>query len=785
MKATTSHTYTTTPAYTKEEYVTSDLQSFVMRYLRNWKWFVLSLFVFAGLGFLYLKSVEPLYRITASLLVKDQQKGISETNALKEMDLFKPSRVVENEIEILKSHTLMQKAVESLGLQVRYYHKALFGPREVYDELPFRLQLIDPLPGLYKTDLTLQPVSAGTVRLGNQTYPVNQVLQTPYGRLRIEAPKPLEAAAEPLIVKTMPLRQATLVYSRSLKVEPSSKSSTVLLLTLDDPVPTKGEDLLNRLIKEYTAAEVEDKNRVVNKTMQFIEARLALVSKDLAEIENNIEKYKSANGITDMSAEAQTLLQRVQANDSQLSQVDIQLGALNDVERYVRAKTTNPGMVPASLGMNDPTLVGLISRASELELKRNDLLKTTSEQHPFVKGVNEQIALTKQNIRQTLGNLRESLEGTRQELLTRNARHEGMVRSVPNKERELMNITRQQSIKNGLYTYLLQKREETSLSYASTMADTRTIDLARSDATPIKPIASLILLLFSTLGLIVPMVAITLRDLLNNRVAQRSDVDEAVQVPVIGEISEARFKNPIIVREGDRSVAAEQIRALRTNLQFLRSGNDSLSLLLTSSVSGEGKSFVSLNLAASLALISRPTVLIDMDLRKPTLHTQLKLANSVGLSNYLTGEAELEDILQPVADIPYLWVIPCGMTPPNPSELLTSSRLDELFVKLRELFAFILVDAPPIGLVTDAQIIASHTDAALYMVRYKLTPKEALRKVETLYREQRLRKLALVLNGGDAKSAYQHNAYYSPQAREQPGVLKRLLQNPTLKNALN
>ncbi|WP_234736787.1 GumC family protein [Tellurirhabdus bombi] len=772
MNGTSSYIYDTKAVYNKEEQFTSDLQNVLSKYLRNWKWFVLSVLVMLVIGYIYSQTTEPVYRIQASLLVKDQQKGLSEKNILKEMDFFTPSRVVENEIEIIQSFTLMQKAVDKLGLDVRYYHQKTFRKQEIYDASPIRLVAEKPLPSLYKKSLQIEIINPEAVRIEEATYPVNQSIETPYGRLRIVPKRALIPDSEPILVKVMPRHKAAQQYQKNLTVETSSKASTVLLVTLEDPVVRKGEHLLNQLLKEYNAAEVTDKNRVVTNTLDFIEKRLGLVSTELADIEGEIERFKSANKITNISAEAQALLQKVQGTDIQLSQVEIQISVLADLERYVHAKASNPGMVPATLGLSDPTLIAQIGRAAELELRREQIARTTSDSHPFLRTIDEQIRATKSNIRETVGTMRIMLTSSRQQLLAKNAQHENQIRVVPGKERALMSITRQQVIKNNLYTYLLQKREETALSHATTVSDTRTIDLATSDDVPIKPIKSLIFLLFGSLGLLIPIAFIWAKDIFSKLIAQRIDIDSATHAPVIAEISHTKHKNAVVVSNDNRSETAEQIRALRTNIQLLRSNEKNMALLITSSISGEGKSFISLNLGASLALINRPTVLLEMDLRRPKIHSMLGVPNGIGLSDYLAGHAELDDILHPVPNIPYYWVITCGKIPTNPSELLTNTRMEELFARLREIFAYILVDAPPIGLVTDAQIIADHTDASLYVIRYNLTPKQALRKVETLYREQRLRKLSLVLNAADTQSTYGYgNQYYQELESEKSGVL--------------
>jgi len=771
------NTYT---PYTPYEATTSDLRSVLMRYLRYWKWFVLSLVVALVGAYVYLLFQQPIYKVQASLLIKDEKKGISEDNILKEMDIFAPKKVVENEIEVLKSYTLMERVVDRLGLDIQYFRPTPTGDREIYDKAPIRLVIEKAAPLLYKERLKISFEGPKTVTINEQRFPVNQSVQTPYGRLRIFTRQLLSDTTNDLNIQVLQKSEAVRGYLERLKVEPTSKASTVLAMTLEDAVPAKGEAILNQLLDEYNQAAVLDKNKVASNTLEFIEDRLELIAGELATVEKDVESFKSSQGITELGAQATVFLQQAQQNDTQLNQVNIQLGALSDVERYLRSQPGQKAVAPAMLGLNDPVLLGLISKVTELELKRDQMVRTTSENNPLLQTIDSQITATKSNISDNVQTMKEMLTTTRNKLVATNGKIESMIRTVPYKERELLNITRQQAIKNNLYTYLLQKREETALSYAATVADSRTIDPARSGQDPIKPVRKLIFLLFAAFGLLLPVGVLAARDALNDRVLRRTDVEELTQVPILGEVIENQ--NPaeaLVVSSRSRTVIAEQIRALRTNLQFLRSNPDNSQVLLfTSSISGEGKSFMSMNLGASLAMVDRPTVILEMDLRKPKLHSALNVPNTVGISNYLIGQAEIDEILQPVPGVPNYFIITSGPIPPNPAELLTGDRLPQLINSLKDRFSFVLVDSPPIGLVTDAQLIAPHADATLYVVRHDVTPKNYLRMIDSLYREQRFNKLNIILNAvenGQTYYSYSYSYYgYGNEESSTKAKVKRL-----------
>ena len=758
---------------------TPNLRAVLMRYARHWKWFILSVLLMGGAAYAYLLFQTPIYKVQTSLLIKDDKKGLSEDNILKEMDIFTPKKVIENETEILKSYALMDKVVGSLGLDVQYFQPTNTVKKAIYDQAPVRILVEKATPLLYETELTLTVADAKTVRINEVSYPVNQSVQTPYGRLRVFARRPLRATSEPLLVQVSP-RQATVDgYQKNLIVEASSKASTVLLMTLQDAVPRRGEAVLNELISNYNRAAIIDKNIVAANTLNFIEERLRLIAGELTTVEKGVESYKSAEGITDLSSQAQVFLETVKENDTQLNQATIQLGVIGDIERYVASKTNDRGVAPATLGVSDPVLIGLVGKVSELELQRDQLSRTTSPNSPILQSLESQITATKTSLAENIRGIKQMLTGTQQKLRSTNRQLENQIRTIPHKERALVNITRQQSIKNNLYTYLLEKREETALSYASTVADSRTIDPPRSSSLPIKPVRSTVFLLFGLLGLLLPVGVLAARDALNDRVSRRSDIEDASQVPILGEIMASRNVDPLIMVSGKRSIIAEQIRTLRTNLQFLRSNpTDSQVVLFTSSISGEGKSFLSLNLGASLALVDRPTVILEMDLRKPKLHSILDMPNTAGITNYLIQEASLDDILRPIEGFPNYHIITCGPLPPNPAELLSSPRLEELFAELRQRFAYIIVDSPPIGLVTDAQLIAPHVDATMFMVRHDHTPKAYLRMIDNLWKEHRFQRLNLILNCVGGSESYQYGysygGYYEEANKPAKSAIRKL-----------
>lgn len=757
-----NHKYTSEyTTYQMVDFHSPTLRSYLTPYLRHWPWFVLSLALALSAAYAYLLYKQPIYRIEANLLLQDEKRGNEQANPLKELDGYSSKKVVENELEVLTSKTLMNRVVTKLHLDTRYYRKTSFGKREIYTDSPVLVLVESAKPAIYEKMFQLSFLSDKTVQINEQTYPVNRSIQTPYGRLRILTRQPISRQTGPLLVQAMSPASAVGLYLGSLKVAPTSKTSTVIHLMIDDAVPQKGEAILNTLINEYNQATITDNTKMAKNTLQFVENRLRIVANELASVEKSVEKYKSNLGITDLSTQAQAFLQTTQQNDTQLNQIGVQLASLGDLQKFINTQTDKRGSTPATIGVSDPVLLGQIEKLSQLELERDQLLQTTSEKSPLLQTVDNQIKATKNNVSQNIKIMKSMLLSSKQQYQTNNKEISGVIRTIPKQERVLMDITRQQTIKNDLYTYLLQKREEMAVMFAAAVVNSRVIDAAQSSEWPVKPVGVVIYALFGLVGLLVPTAAIAGRSALNSRVSRRQDVETSTQVPILGEVMKKRHRDPILVAPHNRSVIAEQIRSIRTTIKSGQDETDGNQVFLcTSSISGEGKSFISINLGASLAMLRQPCVIVEMDMRLPRLHQLFDLDNSVGLSTYLDGEATLDEILQPVPGHPNYYMIPSGPLPQDPSELLSGDNMTQLMQLMRERFQYIILDAPPIGIVTDAQVVASHADTTLFVVRHGVTPKHSLKTLDLLHREQRFKNMRIILNGVSTGESYHSNHQY-------------------------
>lgn len=749
------------PFFFQKEESGFSLTEALSKYLAYWKWFIFSILLALIVAFFYLKTKTPLYDIKSSILIKDDSKGQGPGDMLKQLDLFSGTKVVDNEIEVLKSYRLMEKAVSQLNLQVSYFVTNNFKDFEVYgNSCPVQLKILHANSLTYTEPIKINIIGTNKVEINGKITPLNVPVSFPNGTFNISLTGKASEIKE-LIIQISPVSVVTETYMDLLKVAPSSKMSSVLLLSMENSVPQKGKDLLNQLIDEYNKAGLEDKNRVSFNTLTFIDKRLKLVSTDLLEVEKEVESYKSRKGITDISAESKIFLENVQQNDLQLNQVQIQQGVLNSIKDYVTDNENRQGTVPATLGIDDPTLLSLIGRLAELETKREQAIKLMKADNPLMLATDKQIKDIKNSIKQNVQTLQKSLEITRRKLEIQNSSLEGIIKTIPGKERILVDITRQQTIKNDIYVYLLQKREETALSYASTVSDSRTIDEARSSSEPVKPVKKNVYLIFCLAGLALPVGVIYILDILNNKIKNREDIERATRIPIIAEIPFSVHEKALVVNGPKMSALAEQIRTLRTNIAFLSPGENIKCLLFTSSISGEGKSFISLNLGASLAMIGKKTVILELDMRRPKLHSSLEISNTKGISDYLIGSASLQDLIQPIEGQEDYYIVPCGPVPHNPVELLIKGRLQELFTELRSQFDQIIIDAPPVGIVTDAQILEQYADATIFLVRHDITPKVKLKLIDDLFNEKRFKNLNLVFNAIKEGGRYGYgNRYY-------------------------
>ena len=743
-----------------------DLQEYLRRYLRYWYLFPIFLGLTLTAAYFYLQITQPVYSTQATLLIKDEKKGMTggADNILSELTQFSGNKLVENEIEVLASLTLVAQVVENLGLQVSYDAADGLHTIDLYKGTPVVVtpQLLTPYA--YTEPMLVRIEDSIHFRLNNETTlrTFGQSLRNEWGSFTVTRADSIpDLGYTDIRVRFHDLAEMAEDVQERLTVKQPNVKSTVLELTIEDTSPQRGRDILNALLDVYVKSNLGDKNREASNTLKFIEDRLSLLTGELGEVEGDVASYKRSQGLTDLSSEAQIFLENIQQNDSKLNEVNTQINVIESVNAYLESDGNLAA--PPTYMVTDPVLVSLLTRLADLQIQQERYARTMQSNNPLLETITTQIANTKQAVRENIQNLRRGLSISKQNLESINTQFSAGLRSMPQKEREYIGIKRQQTIKENLYLYLLQKREETALAYASTVTDSRLVDAPKTTVKAVKPKKALIALGAGAAGVAIPLLLINLLFLLKNTVQRREEIESITGVSILGEIGQMRAVKTdgtgTIIRPTSRSAVAEQFRALRTNLQYLGDGA-CRTILITSSIGGEGKSFVTINLGASLAYSDKKVIIVGLDLRKPTLHQRLDVPNDRGAIHYFIGQNDLNDLIKVTTVHPKLDVLVCGPIPPNPSELLSNGRLPILLAELRARYDYVLLDAPPYGLVTDAALIAEHADATLYVVRFNYTLRDHLRRIADLQRGKRFANLSVIFNGVNYGAGYGYGYGY-------------------------
>jgi tyrosine-protein kinase Etk/Wzc len=750
----------------------------INRFLYYWPLFLLTLLTAVGLAYLYVRAQNPTYEVKATLLIQDEKKSPDQQSALKELNLSNSTKIIENEIEILKSNALVSRVVSDLDLAVVYTMDDKLRKEDLYNTTPVKFTLIQGNKNFEPEELLITIKDQHTFLLATgehseQEYAFDKTFRNKFGTWKLSPNSNIgQYAGIPIHIQVNNPQQTAILYQNRIDVSLLNKLSTAVVISLKDQHPQRGIDVLNQLIISYNEAAKAQKNEETKNTISFIDQRLAALSEELTEAEKGIEGFKSSRGITDLSADSKISLENMQANDKSLNEVNVQISVIEGIEQYINANQ-NSGRVPATLGIVDPALSSLIEKLTQLQLQHDRLLATTPETNPDFEPIKMQILSTRAAIRDHVRNIKSSLYSTRNQLQNYNSRFESSIKNIPTQERQYISIKRQQASKENLYTYLLQKKEEVSVSYATTLSDEQIIDKAY--AVPTGGLLRMATYAGAFLiGLGLPTGLIFARSRVKDSIVNLNDIKGELKVPVVGQLELAEEKQQLAISQSNSSAMSEQLRALRSRLHHLYKRKISGRItLVTSSISGEGKSFVSSNLAAALALAGRKTLIIEADMRKPKIAAILGLPKgAAGLSDFLMGRANDQQIIVPHHTIPNLYVIGSGTPVGNPSELLEDDSLRKLFSSLRESFDDIIIDSPPVHLVSDSLTLSKMSDITLYIIRQGYTEKTELAFIKDLYEQQQLSNMMFIFNGiSKIKYGYGYNydySYYNQGAKKNP-----------------
>ncbi|HRO47701.1 polysaccharide biosynthesis tyrosine autokinase [Agriterribacter sp.] len=749
-----------------------DIRQLLFKILRHWPWITLSLIIAVTIAWLYNRYAEPMYKATASIMIKDEKKGgggLLDNPLLKELDLGGGGKLVDNEIEVLKSYDLMEDVVRKEQLFLDIKSKGSLTTRSVFDkEAPVIIRIANPdtitqalqwglareLNGKWHLDYGARNKNLPVTR--GRWYSINGLLLQITDNPAFKANTDSTNLADDYLIYIKPVKAAVDNYSTALKVQPASKTATIINMELTNHNNRRAQTSLNALIDIYNQQALEDKNKVTNNTLEFLNDRLAIIENELRSVEGQVERFKSSNRITDVSVEAQQYMEQAKQVDIQKAEQQTQLSILESLESNLKANQDNPKLVPSGSGIAEPSLAEMIQTHNRLVLERERQAERLGPKNPIPVDLANQIANLRVSLITNIGNLKQAYRIALHDVTRKDAELNARIRNIPQIQKNLVQIQRDQSVKEQLYFLLLQKREESAITLASTIPDSRSIEKPRS-AGIVSPKKVLILTIAFLLGLIIPIGIIYIINFFNNKIEDKDEVEQNCKLPVLGEISYVKKDtSPIVVQKGSRSIVAEQFRGIRTNISFTKPGHSPRVLLVTSHRPEEGKSFTSLNLAASYALLNKKVVVLEFDLRKPRLSAALNIHSEVGISNYLAGStAAIDDILHEVTGFEQrFWLLPAGPIPPNPAELILGERMKNLMEELNKKFDYIIFDTPPYGPVTDSSLLAAHTDISIVVLRQGFTFKWVLQELNKKITNNPTQLLYIVINRVGEKNRY-------------------------------
>ena len=749
----------------------SDTRTLINKYLKYWYLFAIAILLGIGGAYLYTEVTEPQYTISSTLLIQDdiQGEGILKGTAFSDLNMFKASRTVDNEMEVLRSRDLIQKVLTKMNFETSYSYKLPLRKLDLYgNTLPIKIVVTKLANEAYQLKLSIKIINDTQFLLteGEKkfTYQFDQEISRPYYKIRVIKGPAFAVSNKPIHVKFNDLYTMAEAYSvATLKILPTIKDANTIVISILDAIPERGIDLLNTLIEIYNLENVSNKNLMALNTVKFIDGKLAYLSKDLNIVERDVENYKRNNRVTELTADAQMSLQSSGSYNQQLETSSVQLSLVQSLLAYLGKTKSEFELVPTTLGLKDPILNALTDKYNTLQIERQRLLRNNRVDNPLVKNITAQLEGIKGNLVENLKMIRNGLFVEKNNYSNKSSEFDAKLKNVPVIERGLLERSREQSVKTAIYHYLLQKREETELSLSATIPTSQVIDRPAYKSIPDRPKVELAYLLGILFGFLAPASFLYTKEKLNNKVTDLIDVEYVSgSARILGELTNKGIGESVVVHKDKSTTIAELFKYIRSNLNFLQSNNDSQVLLVTSSVKGEGKTFFSINLGITLSLVDKKVILLEFDLRKPDLLNTLKISSPIGLSDYLsTPNMAVDDILVQSENSENLTLIGCGNIPCNPSEIIMNEKINVLFQELRKRFDYIIIDTPPVGQVSDAFSLAKFADASIYIVRYNFTEKSELGIFEEICKNKRLNNPMLVFNDAkkENKNVYRYGRY--------------------------
>lgn len=781
------------PQYQEEE--TLDLKVIIIKILSYWYLFAIGIVVALILGFIYNRYTPSVYQTSASVFIKEDKMGIDPTSMMTGLT-FKSNINIDNEIGILQSFSLKERTIKELEFfNVSYYLKGRVATRELYKETPFNVELDYDTAQIVGVNYQIEFIDNGQYRLKSKegrksvydynkdqnigvkevqdfegVYKLGEWVNNGYNKFRIILNSNYDPDPEddfvPKYSFTIRSRLSLISEMSSVSISQSTKNSSILNLSIQGNNINKITDYLNQLLHEYMERNLEQKNLVSENTVIFIDEQLIGIQDSLQKAETDLQIFQEGNDFMDLGAQSQEMFNRLKDIERRKSEFELSIKYYQNLQDYINKNIDdlNKLVVPSAMGIQDQMLNKLVLELVALSSKKAEQLATSTEKNPIVQTIDEQIIQTKKQLLENITNMINNTNVTIEELTNQIMAYEEQIKQLPTTQRAYLGYERKFALNDELYKFLMQKRAEAQIVMASNSPDNSIIDEARvSRARKVAPRSMMIYLVCIVLGCGIPAAFIFLKEILNTKIIERSDVEKITKLPIIGQIPytspKASNSSSTFVIDSPKSPVSEAFRSIRTNIEYIVKGKDKCIFSVVADSPGIGKTYISINMASIYAMYGKKTALIGMDLRKPRLYQEFGISNKIGISSYLAGKASIDEIIQPSGKLPTLDIVTAGPIPPNPAELIASDRCSELFKELKERYDYIIVDTPPLLWVTDALLLMKHVDTSIFVVRQDVTNKKAF-EVVIKDLEQRNYSTSIVVNGINYQGIYGYRYSY-------------------------
>jgi tyrosine-protein kinase Etk/Wzc len=751
------------PNQNKSELFSLSLRDLFYKYVRFLPVFILSVAFALFISYVYLRYATPYYNITGSMHIKSEPQN---TRTDKYDDIFLNAKTlnIQSEIEVLKSRPLMERVVKKLGINISYYAVGKIKSQNIYKVSPIELRCYKIYDSSRSFSLNLT-FSGNKFKInnGSKEYNLGDTLRRAAGEMSINLVPGSTTLSKEYEITWQSVSSAAGAFAAGLQVQPKAAGTGILNLSMIMPNGQLGVDIINKVMVEYDSVTIQEKNIQAERQIKFMSERLDTLDKEIEEIQTELLRRRQKSGLIDLERQSGSYFTTIMETDRLINAESTRQNQVEQIEQYL-SKDENKfrefKLAPTSLGLEDLTLNTLIEAYNTEQAKRtNNLEGNVPPQNPIIKQSESQIEFLRDKILENIGNIKKQVNTSIALLKKQSGIAQEQVKLLPEKSKEILEIERQLVVKQDLYNVLQKKKEETSIARESQISNSKIINKALASGQPVKPNKRMIQILAILLGIGLPAMFVFIREVLNDKIATRFDIEKITPAPILGEIGHSYSEKALVVTKTTRKMVAEQFRIIRSNLQYILGRLEKPVILVSSSFSGEGKSFVSTNIGAVLSLAGKKTIVLEFDIRKPKILSALEISKKPGITNYLVGKAELKDLPLAVPEYENLYILPCGPIPPNPAELLLDPRVSEMFAWLKENFDVVIIDTAPVGMVSDAQTLGKFADCTLYIVRQGYTFKKQVALIDEFYQEQKLPKVSIIINDVKVKPGYGYYGY--------------------------